>query len=161
MFKVLLYSLLLVAVVFGAAIADEPKDDSAAVTAINADTSKVDDASADRVYAYYFHGDVRCVTCKKLEAYSGEALTTGFEKEIADSTLVWQAVNYDREANKHYLEDFQLYTKSLVLFHMKDGKITDWKNLDKIWKLVGDKDDYIKYVQSETKKFIEGKPADE
>ncbi len=163
MFKILLYSWLLAAAVLGVAVADEPKDDSAAVAAINADSSKADDTavSTDKVYAYYFHGDVRCATCKKLEAYSGDALTTGFEKELGDSSLVWEAVNYDREANKHYIDDFQLYTKALVLFRQKDGKITDWKNLDKIWELVGDKDEYIKYVQSETRNFLEGKATDE
>jgi hypothetical protein len=37
---------------------------------------------------------------------------------------------------------------------MENGEETAWKNLDQIWKLVGDKDDFIDYIQSETRAFI-------
>jgi hypothetical protein len=109
----------------------------------------------------YFHGDVRCATCVKLEAYAKEAIETAFEKELADSTVVWRTVNYDVEENKHYINDYALYTKALVVSQV-DGEVERaWKNLDKIWEKVGDKDEYVKYVQDETLKFIAGDPDNE
>lgn len=109
----------------------------------------------DIVYASYFHGDQRCPTCMKLEAYSSEAIQSGFEKEVKDSSLVFRTVNWDREENAHYLDDYQLYTKALILSRMRDGNEVAWTNLDSIWQLVDHKDKFIKYVQSHTSAFIE------
>lgn len=111
-------------------------------------------ASADVIVATYFHGNVRCPTCIKLESYSGEALKTGFEKELNDSSLVWRTVNWDQDENKHYIDDYKLYTKALILSRLRDGKEVAWANLDSIWSLVGDKDHFVKYVQNQTRTFI-------
>ena len=35
-----------------------------------------------RFVAYYFHGNMRCATCRKLEAYSEEAITKGFAEDL-------------------------------------------------------------------------------
>ncbi len=35
-------------------------------------------AMADGIFAIYFHGNVRCATCKKIESYADEAVQTGF-----------------------------------------------------------------------------------
>ena len=111
--------------------------------------------------AYYFHGDKRCATCKKLEAYSGEAFESGFQKELKDSLLIWKPVNYDERENKHFINDYNLYTKTLILSKIKDGEEVEWKDLDRIWKLVGNKDKYIEYIQSETRNFISRADNDE
>ena len=106
-------------------------------------------------FAYYFYGDRRCVTCKKLEAYASEAFTGAFEKELADSVLVWTPINFDREENKHFIDDYELYTKALVLSRVENGKEVVFKNLDQIWLRVSDKEDYIDYVQSQTRQFMD------
>jgi|GEM_PF-591104 len=113
------------------------------------------DISTEIIFASYLHGNRRCVTCRKLEAYSEEALKTGFEEELADSALIWRTVNYDQKENEHYLKDYSLYTKALVLSRVKDGSEVEWKNLSKIWELVGDKDEFLKYVQEETRAFLD------
>ncbi len=110
---------------------------------------------SDQVFAYYLHGNARCVTCKKLEAYSLEALETGFADELADSSVVWRAINYDEDENKHYIDDYKLYTKTLILSREIDGKQVNWKNADKIWNLVRDKEKFVEYVQSETRAMID------
>jgi len=114
---------------------------------------------SDQIVAYYFHGTRRCVTCRKIEAYSQEALEAGFAVQIADSSLVWTPVNYDEEDNRHFIDDYKLYTKTLILSRVREGKEVGWKNLDKIWELVGDKKDFIAYVQSSTDEFIKSDSA--
>ena len=37
------------------------------------------------IVAYYFHGNKRCSTCRKLEAYSRKAIEGGFADELAAS----------------------------------------------------------------------------
>jgi len=115
------------------------------------------DTSSEMVFASYLHGNRRCLTCRKLEAYSEEALRTAFQKELEDSTLIWRTVNYDQKENEHYLKDYNLYTKALVLSRVEDGSEVEWKNLDKIWKLVGDKEEFLKYVKNETRAFLDQK----
>lgn len=110
---------------------------------------------ADGVVAYYFYGDVRCATCRKLEAYSNEAITAGFPMEIESGDLVWRAVNVDGQEDAHFVDDFQLVTKAVVLVEYRDGNLTRWENLDKIWTLVRNKENFVQYVQTETRGFLE------
>jgi len=109
----------------------------------------------DGVVAYYFHGDVRCSTCRKLEAYSNEAIEGGFAAEIESGQLIWQSVNVDQEENRHFVTDFQLVTKALVLVEYRGGAMARWKNLDQIWHLVRDKERFVGYVQDATREFVE------
>ncbi len=154
--------LLLILSSVGASAAEERNDRSEESAEIDSLPQKeTSDSGEDRFYVYYFHGNRRCVTCRKLEAYAQEALETGFQQEMADSLLIWQPTNYDEKENKHYLEDYQLYTKALIISRTYEGEEIGWVNLDKIWQLVGDKDKYIEYVQKETRRFIEGETTDE
>ena len=114
------------------------------------------DSVANVVYVItYFHGNRRCATCKKLEAYSHEAVETGFADDLAADKLRWRTVNYDEEANAHHVEHYGLYSQSLIVSRMIDGRERAWTNLNKIWELVGDKDKFVAYVQDEAKAFMD------
>ena len=114
------------------------------------------DSVANVVYVItYFHGNRRCATCQKLEAYSHEAVETGFADALAADKLRWRTINYDEEANKHHVEHYGLYSQSLIVSRMVNGRERAWTNLNKIWELVGDKDKFEAYVKSETKAFMD------
>lgn len=139
------------------ASAEEP------VVAAPADSASVDSvekaaqpAADQKIIATYFHGNRRCPTCMKLEAYSQEAITGGFAAEIESGLIEWRVVNFDEEENEHFTKDYGLFSQSVILSRVRDGKETDWKNLDKIWTLVGDKPEFLAYVQKETKVFMAG-----
>ena len=104
--------------------------------------------------AYYFHGNKRCSTCRKLEAYSEEAITGGFAPELESGELEWRVVNTDDKANAHFVTDFELVTKSVVLVEYRDGEVVRWKNLKLVWQLVGDEDGFVRYVRDETRDFL-------
>ena len=106
------------------------------------------------VIAYYFHGTMRCPTCHKLEQYSKEAIETNFKDALASGKLEFKVVNVEDKGNEHYGKDYQLYTKSLILSLVKDGKQIKWKNLDKIWEYVGNKQRFIDYVKSGVDDFL-------
>ena len=109
-----------------------------------------------QVVVSYFHGDVRCATCKKLEAYSREAVETTFAAEIAAGRLAFKMVNTDRPENEHFIKDYSLITKSLVVSEENDGKVVRWTNLDKIWTLVrGDQQAYADYVIAGVRAYLE------
>ena len=107
-----------------------------------------------KVIAYYFHGTMRCPTCHKLEQYSKEAIETNFKDALASGTLEFKVVNVEDKGNEHFNKDYQLYTKSLILSLVKDGKQIKWKNLDKIWEYVGNKERFVDYVNSGVADFL-------
>jgi hypothetical protein len=111
------------------------------------------------VFVTYFHGDQRCATCMKLEAYSHEAVEEAFASELADSSLVWRTVNYDQKGNEHYIEDYGLFTKAVILTRVVGGEEVEWKNLDEIWDRVGDRKDFVVYVQEGLRSFLQ--PAED
>jgi len=109
-----------------------------------------------RVIAYYFHGTSRCQTCRTIEQYAREAIEDGFSEELQSEMLEWHAVNVEEPQNNHFISDYELFTRSLVLVDMEDGHQTRWKNLERVWELVGDREAFISYVQEETRAYLGG-----
>lgn len=109
-----------------------------------------------KVIAYYLHGSFRCPTCYKLEQYSKEAIEMNFKDALASGKLEFKAINVEDKGNEHFTKDYQLYTKSLVISLVKDGKEVKSKNLTKIWDYVGDKQMFFDYVTGEIKDFLKG-----
>ncbi len=107
-----------------------------------------------KVVAYYFHGNFRCYTCHTIEQYSKEAIETNFKDALASGKLEFKVVNVEERDNEHYVNDYQLYTKSLVLSLLKDGKEIKSKNLTKIWEYVRNKQKFFDYVSEEVNNFL-------
>ena len=107
-----------------------------------------------KVVAYYFYGNKRCVSCQKIEAWTGLAIQEAFEDEIEKERLVWKPVNVDEPENNHFIKDYELVTKSVVLSKLKDGTQESWKNLDRVWELLQSQDRFIKYIQGEMVDFM-------
>ena len=123
-----------------------------AVMADEAAASAMDSDSG--IVAYYFHGNKRCTTCRKLEAYSAEAIVDGFSSELESGELEWRVVNTDDKEHAHFITDFELVTKSVVLVEYRDGEVVRFKNLKLVWQLVGDEDGFVRYVRDETRDFL-------
>ncbi|MFH1728330.1 MAG: nitrophenyl compound nitroreductase subunit ArsF family protein [Pseudomonadota bacterium] len=114
----------------------------------------IDKISFTGVKAYYFHTTIRCKTCKTMEKYINETITTYFSKDIADGKLIFSTLNVDELENKHFIQDYKLNTKSFVLSKLKDDKELKWENLDRIWEFVRNKEEFVKYIKNETEKFL-------
>ena len=110
---------------------------------------------ADGTIAVYFHSTQRCPSCLKIENYSHEAIQDAFADELANGTLLWRMVNTDEPQNEHFITDFELYTKSLVLVQMREGKQVRWKNCKDVWELLNDKEAFQIYVQEEVRAFLD------
>ncbi len=108
----------------------------------------------DKVVAYYFHATVRCVTCRTIESYSREAIEQAFGKELKDGRLEWKPVNIQLPENRHFIREYQLYTRSLVIVRFRGGKQVEWRNLEKVWELVGNKAGFLQYVQSKVRAYL-------
>jgi hypothetical protein len=111
-------------------------------------------AGQHKVIAYYFHTNTRCSTCIKIEEYSHEAIEKGFPGEMKNGALEMRVVNYENPENRHFIQDYKLVSKSLVLVNLVDGKQTKWTNLKLVWQLTGHKDAFLNYVRKEVRGYL-------
>jgi len=118
-------------------------------------TQKTPSPIKHTVIAYYFHCKARCASCLKIESYSKEAIDKNFEKEIESGRLEWKVINVDETENKHFIKEYKLYTKSVIIADMRNDKQTRWKNLEQVWELLHDKETFLYYVYDEIKAYFE------
>lgn len=107
-----------------------------------------------KVIAYYFHGTYRCPSCKTIEEWSHKAIKRSFQDELKNGRLAWKALNVEEGQNRHFIKDYSLYTKSLIISEMNGEKEVRWKNLDKVWQLLRNQEKFFSYVEGEIKKYL-------
>lgn len=110
-----------------------------------------------KIKVYYFHGTARCPSCTTIEELTNFAITDGFKKDLESGRLEFKAVNVETPENQHFIKDYQLYTKSVIVSEMVDGKEQRWKNLEKVWQLFMKEKAFTIYVQQEVAAYLEGK----
>lgn len=119
--------------------------------------STIADTAQSKIIAYYIHQTKRCPSCRKIEAYTDEAITSHFADKLESGDLEWRLINIDDEGNEHYMDDYQLFTKSVILSRVENGKEVEYKNLKKIWELLNNKEKFIDYIESEIQTFMKEK----
>ena len=112
--------------------------------------------SGKRVVAYYFHVRVRCASCMKIESLSGKVLRDRFPEDLRTGRLAFREVNVDDPANRHFIDDYGLSSQSLVIVEYRDGRQVRWKNLEKVWTLLGAEKEFIPYVQEGVSSYLKG-----
>jgi hypothetical protein len=135
----------------------EPAAVPSAAASVNNDTTKAPVIANSKIMVYYFHGNARCPTCYKLENYAQSEVESDFADAIKKGTLKWKTVNVEEPGNEHFNNDYRLYTKSVIISVIDNGKESSWKNLDKIWQLVHEEGKYREYIKNEVKACLEGK----
>ncbi len=108
-----------------------------------------------KLIAYYFHRTQRCKTCLTIEAYAEDVLKDAFPEALKSGELEFRTVDLDEPANEHFVADYELAASSLVLVSFRAGKQKEWRNLQRVWELVGDELKFKAYVESETMPFLE------
>ncbi|MEA1922205.1 MAG: nitrophenyl compound nitroreductase subunit ArsF family protein [Pseudomonadota bacterium] len=108
----------------------------------------------EKTIVYYFHGNMRCRTCNKIETYTKEAINAGFAGELTDGLLEIRIINTDKSENEHFIKDFQLTNRAVVLVRSRGGQPEKWKNLDRIWLLVRKKEAFQSYINDEIQLFM-------
>jgi len=113
-----------------------------------------DSVTADKLTVYYFHTTQRCRTCNQFEKLTREVLKEDFAGKLSDGVMEFKVINVEEEPHKHFIEEYRLVTKSLVLSLADDGAEVEWKNLDKIWQLVRDSEKFKEYVRGGIEAYL-------
>jgi hypothetical protein len=98
---------------------------------------------------FFFHGDIRCPTCRAIESQSLETVLSYYASQWQNGAIVWKVLNYEQPDAAALTKEFEIIVPTVVLAKMKSGRIDDWKRLDKVWTLVGDKSAFAKYLRDE------------
>lgn len=99
--------------------------------------------------AVYFHAPHRCPTCRKIESFSQEALLP----EIEAANLAWQIADYTTDLNAVLVEQFKVFTSTVVLVEVQDGQVVRWKNLEEVWNHTSDQDDFTAFIHQAWSEF--------
>lgn len=111
-------------------------------------------AEPDGTLVYYFHGNYRCATCMKFESYTASVLQADFADAIAADAIRWKPVNVEEPDNAHFVKEYELFGKAVVLSEIRDGVEVRWKNLDQIWDRVADEAGYKEYIRTSLRAFL-------
>ena len=112
--------------------------------------------SSTVVTVFYFHTNQRCANCIKFENWSKQIVNTDFAQDLENGGLVYRMVNVSEKENTHFIQDYRLVSKSLVLSRKIGDKELAWKNLDQIWVLVSDQRKFMEYVKKEIETMLHG-----
>jgi hypothetical protein len=107
-----------------------------------------------KLVVYYLHTTFRCHSCNMIEQLTTAAVKSGFAEQIEKGRVELKSLNIEEKGNEHFVKDYKLYTKSVILSDMKDGKELKWKNLDKVWTLLGNESKFVEYIQTEIKLYL-------
>ena len=109
----------------------------------------------DGLIVYYLHSNTRCPTCRGIESQSHEAVQSDFASQLENGEVVWRVLNYEESAGADLAKKFEIQMPVVVLAKMEGGRIEDWKRLDQVWALVGDKPAFAQYVRDEISQMLE------
>lgn len=108
-----------------------------------------------QLVAFYFHGNKRCTSCNEIESLTRAA----YAKDIEANALAFRSINVDQSEHAHFVADFQLATRTVVLAEEAGGKITRYQRLDKCWELFDDPVSFTAYLLQNLGEFRSAKPA--
>ncbi len=112
-------------------------------------------APRDGLIVYFFHGNTRCPTCRAIESQTHAVILTDFADPLESGEIVWKTLNYEDSATAELTTKFEIQMSVIVLARMKNGQIDDWKRLDQVWGIVGDKPEFAKFMQAEVRTMLD------
>lgn len=117
-------------------------------------TSLPSSAQESKTIVYYFWKKPRCVSCVNLENYTKEAVEENFSKNVNEGKIEYKIVDFSLNENKHFGKKYGLYTKTVILSKVENGKEVKSKNLAQIWMKLRDKSAFKNYIKGEVESFI-------
>jgi thiol-disulfide isomerase/thioredoxin len=112
------------------------------------------DAPADRVVVMYFHRTHPCPTCQKMSAYTEEAVTAGFANQLKNGKVEYHYLDFQDEKNEALVKGYKIERPTLLVVQVVGNKVKNQQNLEQMWTLVRDKEDFVKYVQNSVTGYL-------
>ncbi|MFP4521135.1 MAG: nitrophenyl compound nitroreductase subunit ArsF family protein [Fibrobacterota bacterium] len=128
------------------------KDETAKT--ISAAKSEETESAVD---VYLFHGSYRCRSCNLMEELTLEVIDERLAREKKNGSVRFSHVNVEKDENRHFIDKYKISSISIIVSKKSGGKETKWKNLDKVWTLLGNNEKFKEYVLAEIETYLEVK----
>ena len=103
---------------------------------------------------YYFYTSSRCASCMRIEAWTKECLEQEFGSELKAGRIAWKPVNLEEDGNMHFVEDFKLTAKTVIVCTYRDGKPGRYADLVDVWRLLNDKGRFFQLVRTKVREHL-------
>lgn len=113
-----------------------------------------ENTAAATVVVTYFTTDVRCDSCRTIERLSREAIEAGFPDEVADGAVVFRVRNTDRPENQHFVDEYEIANKTVIVSHQQHGTETEWTNRQDVLLLFDQPDEFLAYVREPVQRYL-------
>jgi hypothetical protein len=110
--------------------------------------------NGNQVVVYYFHRKFRCQSCEILESTLQSTIQVTYANHFGSGKLAMCVINVDDPENRHYLEQFQILSNSIVIVEKKSGVVLRYKNLESIWDISENRDAITQMLQTEVGEFL-------
>ena len=110
----------------------------------------------DVIQVTYFSSDVRCATCVRIERLTRETVEKNFAAEIASGRIVLNTINLDGPGNAHFVQDYQLISKTVIVSDRAKGQEVKWENLQDVWSKQKDEKAFEAYVVDAVRRHLSG-----
>jgi len=108
----------------------------------------------DMIQVTYFSSDVRCATCVRIERLTRETVEKNFGAEVASGRIVLQTINLDDPGNEHFVQDYQLISKTVIVSDRAKGQEVKWENLQDVWSKQKDEQAFEAYVADAVRRHL-------
>lgn len=108
----------------------------------------------NQIVVYYFHRKFRCQSCDVLESTLQRTLQVTYADQFGAGRLAMCVINVDEPENRHYLEQFQILSNSIVIVRKKSGLVSSYKTLESIWDISQDREAIDQMLRTEVAGFL-------
>jgi hypothetical protein len=103
---------------------------------------------------YYFYTSSRCASCMRIEAWTKECLEQEFGSDLKSGRIAWKPVNLEEDGNMHFVEDFKLTAKTVIVCNYRDGQPGRYADLVDVWRLLNDKGRFFQLVRTKVREHL-------
>jgi hypothetical protein len=89
-----------------------------------------------------------------IEKNTKEAIEENFKGALASGRLEFKPVDVEALGNEHFVKEYKLYSKAVVLSLVKDRKEVKFKNLTEIWQYARNKKAFSEYIVKEVNNLL-------
>ena len=133
---------------------DSSKNNITVVEQTEKQNPKPDKANKLIKVRYFYSDSYRCASCRKIEAYTKNAVKEAFSKELDNGKMEFSLVDLDKDETKPSIEKYKLFTKSVIVSEFSGDEEVKWQNLDKVWTLLNNEEKFKEYIIKEVKAYL-------
>ena len=108
-----------------------------------------------QVVVTFFREEEPCDTTKRVEQMCRNAVAAGFGSELNSGEVVYRVICAMLPENDHYLDDYEIGEKALIVARQENGKECEFVACHDIWILFEEEtSEFDAYVQQQIRDYL-------